>query len=78
MAKIIREQKDKVVLEVVFEKLKSTSIKGYSLLIDYFLPYIDTNMSSMDRIKLATEAAPLVKGSLETARFLLDYYCDEK
>ena len=78
MAKIIREQKDKLVLEVVFEKLKSTSIKGYSLLIYDFLPYIEINMSSMDMIKLATEAAPLVKGILEIARLPLDCYCDGK
>lgn len=35
-------------------------------------------MSSMDMIKLSTDAAPLVKGNLETARLSLDGYCDGK
>lgn len=78
MAKIIREQKDKVVLEAVFEKLKSTSIKAYSLVIYDFLLYIGISVSSIDMIKLATEAAPLVKGNLEIARLPLEGYWDGK
>lgn len=73
-----RTERQRVVLEAVFEKLKSTPIKEYSSLIDDFLPYVETNMSSMDMIKLATDVAPLVKGNLETARFPLDGYCDGK
>lgn len=73
-----RTERQRVVLEAVFEKLKSTPIKEYPSLIDDFLPYIETNISSMDMIKLATDAAPLVKGNLETARFPLDGYCDGK
>ncbi|EJT5925413.1 LCP family protein [Clostridium perfringens] len=73
-----RTERQRVVLEAVFEKLKSTPIKEYPSLIDDFLPYIETNMSSMDMIKLDTDAAPLVKGNLETARFPLDGYCDGK
>ncbi|MDT9337249.1 LCP family protein [Clostridium perfringens] len=73
-----RTERQRVVLEAVFEKLKSTSTKEYPSLIDNFLPYIETNMSSMDMIKLATDVAPLVKGNLETARFPLDGYCDGK
>lgn len=71
-----RTERQRVVLEAVFEKLKSTPTKEYPSLIDDFLPYIETNMSSMDMIKLATDVAPLVKGNLETARFPLDGYCD--
>lgn len=73
-----RTERQRVVLGAVFEKLKSTSTKEYPSLIDNFLPYIETNMSSMDMIKLATDVAPLVKGNLETARFPLDGYCDGK
>lgn len=73
-----RTERQRVVLEAVFEKLKSTPTKEYPSLIDEFLPYIETNMSSMDIIKLATDAAPLVKGNLETARFPLDGYCEGK
>ncbi|EOU1717549.1 LCP family protein [Clostridium perfringens] len=73
-----RTERQRVVLEAVFEKLKSIPTKDYTSLIDDFLPYIETNMSSMDMIKLATDAAPLVKGNLETARFPLDDYCDGK
>lgn len=73
-----RTERQRVVLEAVFEKLKSTPTKEYNSLINGFLPYIETNMSSMDMIKLATDVAPLVKGNLETARFPLDGYCDGK
>lgn len=73
-----RTERQRVVLEAVFEKLKSTPTKEYTSLIDDFLPYVETNMSSMDMIKLATNVAPLVKGNLETARFPLDGYCDGK
>ncbi|MGU8477309.1 LCP family protein [Clostridium perfringens] len=73
-----RTERQRVVLEAVFEKLKSTPTKEYSSLIDDFLPYVETNMSSMEMIKLATDVAPLVKGNLETARFPLDGYCDGK
>ncbi|MGU8826007.1 LCP family protein [Clostridium perfringens] len=73
-----RRERQRVVLEAVFEKLKSTQSKEYPSLIDDFLPYVETNMSSMDMIKLATDVAPLVKGNLETARFPLDGYCDGK
>lgn len=73
-----RTERQRVVLEAVFEKLKSTPTKEYSSLIDDFLPYVETNMSSMDMIKLATDVAPLVKGNLETTRFPLDGYCDGK
>ncbi|HHQ4319030.1 TPA: LCP family protein [Clostridium perfringens] len=73
-----RTERQRVVLEAVFEKLKSTPTKEYPSLIDDFLPYVETNMSSMDMIKLATDVAPLVKGNLETARFPLDSYCDGK
>ncbi|EHK2349222.1 LCP family protein [Clostridium perfringens] len=73
-----RTERQRVVLESVFEKLKSTPTKEYTSLIDGFLPYIETNMSSMDMIKLATDAAPLLKGNLETARLPLDGYCDGK
>lgn len=73
-----RTERQRVVLEAVFEKLKSTPTKEYTSLIDGFLQYIETNMSSMDMIKLSTDAAPLVKGNLETARLSLDGYCDGK
>lgn len=73
-----RTERQRVVLEAVFEKLKSTPTKEYTSLIDDFLPYVETNISSMDMIKLATDVAPLVKGNLETARFPLDGYCDGK
>ncbi|WP_249129009.1 LCP family protein [Clostridium perfringens] len=73
-----RTERQRVVLEAVFEKLKATPTKEYPSLIDDFLQYIEINMSSMDMIKLATDSAPLVKENLETARFPLDGYCDGK
>ncbi|EOU1658086.1 LCP family protein [Clostridium perfringens] len=70
-----RTERQRIVLEAIFEKLKSTPKSEYPSLIDEFLPYVETNMSSMDMIKLATNVAPLIKGNLELARFPLDGYC---
>ncbi|MDK0613770.1 LCP family protein [Clostridium perfringens] len=70
-----RTERQRIVLEAIFEKLKSTPKSEYPSLIDEFLPYVETNMSYMDMIKLATNVAPLIKGNLELARFPLDGYC---
>ncbi len=61
LVEIIRGQKDKSSIRSCFENLKSTPTKEYPSLIDDFLPYIETNMSSMDMIKLATERCTISK-----------------
>ncbi|MBY0753940.1 LCP family protein [Clostridium sardiniense] len=73
-----RTERQRVVLEAVFNKMHNAPKGDYPGLINTFLPYIETNMSSMDMIKLATDAMPLIKGNLESARFPLNGYCEGK
>lgn len=73
-----RTERQRVVLEAIFNKMHNTPKSEYPELINTFLPYIETNMSSMDMMKLATDSIPLIKGNLETARFPLNGECEGK
>ena len=73
-----RTERQRVVLEAIFNKMRNTPKSEYPSLINTFLPYIKTNMSSADMIGLATDAMPLMKDKLETARFPLNGYCEGK
>lgn len=73
-----RTERQRVVLEAIFNKIYDTPKNKYPSLINEFLPYIKTNMSSSDIIGLATEVIPLMNSKLETARFPLNGYCEEK
>lgn len=73
-----RTERQRVVLEAIFNKMHNTPKSEYPSLIDTFLPYIKTNMSSTDMMGLATDAMPLMKSKLETARFPLNGYCEGK
>lgn len=73
-----RTERQRVVLEAIFNKVHNTPKSEYPSLIDTFLPYIKTNMSSTDMMGLATDAMPLMKIKLETARFPLNGYCEGK
>ena len=50
----------------------------YPTLINEFLPYVETNMSSLDMIGLAKDSISLLKGNLELARFPLNGDCQGK
>lgn len=73
-----RTERQRVVLEAIFNKMHNTPKSEYPSLIDTFLPYIKTNMSTSDMMSLATDAMPLMSGKLETARFPLNGYCNGK
>ena len=73
-----RTERQRVVIEAIFNKMNNTPKSKYPSLIDTFLPYIKTNMSSTDMMGLATDAMPLMSSKLETARFPLNGYCEGK
>ncbi|MDQ0149548.1 LCP family protein [Eubacterium multiforme] len=73
-----RTQRQRVVLEAIFRKMKDSPKSEYPNLINEFLPYVETNMSSLDMIGLAKDSMPLLKGNLELARFPLNGDCQGK
>lgn len=73
-----RTERQRTVLEAVFKKLKDTPKSEYPSLINEFLPYVETNMSTLDMLDLAKDSSSLLKGKLETARFPLNGDCQGK
>jgi polyisoprenyl-teichoic acid--peptidoglycan teichoic acid transferase len=69
-----RTERQRVVLEKVFEKIKSAGIAKYPSYADKLLPYIETNMNKMDIISLGTRIVSSNAGSMEQARFPAEGY----
>lgn len=67
-----RTERQRNVINAIFNKVKGTSIAKYPELINEFLPYVQTNMSSGDLIKLGSEFSSLVSKNLEQERFPRD------
>ncbi|GAB6168221.1 LCP family protein [Clostridium carnis] len=70
-----RTERQRVIIEGVFNKLKNTSISNYNSLINKFLPYVKTNMSSMELLELSIDFADLIPSGLELDRFPKDEQC---
>ena len=73
-----RTERQRIVLEAIFNKMHNSPKSEYPTLINEFLPYVETNMSSLDMIGLAKDSMPLLKGKLELARFPLNGDCQGK
>lgn len=73
-----RTERQRTVLEAIFNKMHNSPKSEYPTLINEFLPYVETNMSSLDMIGLAKDSMPLLKGKLELARFPLNGDCQGK
>ncbi|WP_194191055.1 LCP family protein [Clostridium chrysemydis] len=73
-----RTNRQRTVLDAIFNKVKNISITEIPGFIDSFLPYVKTNMSSSELIGLATDVIPLMSNGLESARFPLNGYCEGK
>lgn len=73
-----RTNRQRTVLDAIFNKVKNTSVTEIPGFIDSFLPYVKTNMSSSELIGLATDVIPLMSNGLESARFPLNGYCEGK
>ena len=73
-----RTERQRTVLEAIFNKMHNSPKSEYPTLINEFLPYVETNMSSLDMIGLAKDSMPLLKGNLELARFPLNGDCQGK
>ncbi|MBP1889152.1 LCP family protein required for cell wall assembly [Clostridium moniliforme] len=73
-----RTERQRTVIEAIFNKMHNSPKSEYPTLINEFLPYVETNMSSLDMIGLAKDSMPLLKGKLELARFPLNGDCQGK
>lgn len=67
-----RTERQRNILNSIFEKLKLTSIEEYPSIISDFLPYIQTSLDTGGVISTATTFATLIPNGLEQARFPRD------
>lgn len=67
-----RTERQRIVVEAVFNKLKSTKVTEFPSLVNELLPFIQTNMSSSDMLKLATDFSFLASSGIEQNRFPTD------
>lgn len=71
-----RTERQRTVLEGLFQKALSLPATSYLSTLDTVLPYIQTNMSSNTILSLGTKALTSFNGQLEQQRFPLDGYCE--
>lgn len=67
-----RTERQRTVINSIFNKLKDTSLTEYPQLVNEFLPYIQTNMSKSALLGLSTEFSGLAMKGLEQDRFPRD------
>lgn len=67
-----RTERQRTVVNAIFNKLKDTQLTKYPELVNEFLPYVKTNISSSDLLKLGTEFSGLTSKELEQDRFPRD------
>ncbi len=71
-----RTERQRTVLNGLFNKALALPVTSYVSTLDTVLPYIQTNMSSSDILALGTKALSSYSGTLEQQRFPLDGYCE--
>ena len=67
-----RTERQRTVVNAIFNKLKDTPINKYPELVNKFLPYVQTNISSSELLKLGAEFSSLTSKSLEQNRYPQD------
>lgn len=67
-----RTERERTVINAIFNKLKNTSLTEYPQLVNEFLPYIQTNMSKSALLGLGTEFSGLATKGIEQDRFPRD------
>lgn len=67
-----RTERQRTVINAIFNKLKDTSLTEYPQLVNEFLPYIQTNMSKSALLGLGTEFSGLATKGIEKDRFPRD------
>lgn len=67
-----RTERQRVVIDTIFNKLKSSSASDYSSLINTFLPYVKTNMTNSELLTLVTNFSSVISTGLQQERFPKD------
>ena len=67
-----RTERQRTVINAIFNKLKSTPLTQYPKLVNEFLPYIQTNISKSSLLGLGTEFSGLATKGIEQERFPRD------
>lgn len=67
-----RTERQRTVINAIFNKLKNTPLTQYPQLVNEFLPYIQTNISKSALLGLGTEFSGLAMKGLEQDRFPRD------
>ena len=70
-----RTQRQRTVLNALFDKALNISPTKYLNLINDILPHVQTSLSANDILSLATKVVTMGGGSLEQERFPRDEYC---
>lgn len=70
-----RTQRQRTVLNGLFEKAMTIAPSQYVGLINNILPYVQTNLSANDILALSTKVASIGTNGLEQERFPRDEYC---
>lgn len=70
-----RTERQRTVLEALFNKLTSASVSSYNSLLNKVLPYVQTNLNTGDILSLGTNVLGIVN-NLEQDRFPRDGYCE--
>lgn len=68
-----RTERQRTVLEALFNKLTSTSVSSYNSLLNEVLPYVQTSLSATDILSLGTKVLG-IGSNLEQDRFPRDGY----
>ncbi|MBU3209275.1 LCP family protein [Clostridium algidicarnis] len=72
-----RTDRQRIVLNQLFDNIKETGITKYPSIVSSLLPLVETSLSKTDIIKLGTDVLSNGKMSIEQERFPLDgYYKD--
>lgn len=73
-----RTERQRTVINAIFNNMKNTPVTKYPELIDEFLPYIQTNISTGDLLSLGAKFSGLAKGDISQDRFPRDGQCEGK
>ena len=73
-----RTERQRTVINSIFNKVKDISLIKYPELVNEFLPYIQTNISTGDLLSLGAKFSGLAKGDISQDRFPRDGQCEGK
>lgn len=71
-----RTERQRIVLESLLNKIKSSGITQYPSIVNKLLPYVKTSLTSSDILKIGTDVLTSGITKIEQERFPVDGYCN--